>query len=68
MERILLQLDSNGITLNLMKCFFLKAVSLEWFSSKEGNKPDRWKLEKLKKCTQQKIKKKEKLSGFSEIF
>ena len=48
LEMTLLRLNSNGVTLNLKNCLF-SIDSLQWFFSKEGNKPDRSKLEETEK-------------------
>ena len=55
---VLLRLDSNIMTLNLMKCF-ISNDSFQWVFPKDGNKPDKSMLEKTekKKRTHQKIQK-----------
>ena len=65
----LLRLNSNGVTLNLKNCLFSKD-SPQWFFSKEGNKPDRSKLEETEKTrTHQKMQKKlRSFKGFLEVI
>ena len=52
-----MRLDSNGVTLNPMKCLFSND-SLQGFFSKEGNKPGISKLEETEKTHTAKNKKK----------